>query len=105
MWKLLGEWKKVESVSQTLLRQRASDRGYREMNIAMGNRFLEEQEWSKALRHFEKADDTAKMVECYLMMGDYQSLDNLTASLPEKSFLLPQIAMAFEAVGLTTEAV
>jgi hypothetical protein len=50
-------------------------------------------------------DDPSKLIHVYLMMEDYPSLDRLASTLPENSHLLPQIASAFEAVGLTKEAV
>ncbi|CAL8109802.1 unnamed protein product [Orchesella dallaii] len=105
MWKLLGEWNKVDQVSQPLAKQRPSDKTFREMNIALGDTAGEDQEWDKALTYYEKAEDTSRLVECYLMMEDYGNLEKLISTLPEKSFLLIRIAAAFEAVGLTTEAV
>lgn len=105
MWKLLGEWNKVDQVSQPLAKQRPSDKTYREMNIALGDKAGEDQDWKEALSYYEKADDTSRLVECYLMMEDYAHLEELISTLPEKSPLLLRIAAAFEAVGLTTEAV
>lgn len=101
MWKLIGEWKRVEG----LTKQRPSDKTYREMCLALGDALAEQQEWVKALTHYEKGDDPKKLVNCYLMMEDYTMLDKLASTLPENSPLLPQIASTFEAVGLTTEAV
>lgn len=105
MWKLLGEWTRVDQVSQPLAKQRPSDKTFREMNIALGDKLGEEQDWGKALSYYEKAEDTSRLVECYLMMEDYGNLEKLISTLPEKSPLLLRIAAAFEAVGLTTEAV
>lgn len=101
MWKLIGDWKRVEA----LTKQRPSDKTYREMCLALGDTLSEQQEWTKALTHYEKGEDSVKLINCYLMMEDYANLDKLASTLSETSPLLPQIAAAFEAVGLTTEAV
>jgi hypothetical protein len=50
MWKLIGDWSRVES----LTKQRPSDKTYREMCLALGDALSEEQEWTKALPHYEK---------------------------------------------------
>ncbi|CAG7833859.1 unnamed protein product [Allacma fusca] len=105
MWKLLGEWRRVESASMPVPRHRASDRAHREMCLAMGDMHAENQEWTKALTFYEAADDNAKMIYCYLMLEDYISLEKMANSLRENDILLVQIASAFASVGLCGEAV
>lgn len=95
----------MDQVSQALAKQRPSDKTYREMNIALGDKAGEDQDWGSALSFYEKAEDTSRLVECYLKMEDYSNLEKLISTLPEKSPMLLRIATAFEAVGLTTEAV
>jgi WD repeat-containing protein 35 len=101
MWKLVGEWKRVESLSKS----RPSDRTHRQMLLSIGDAFAEEQEWTKARAQYEKADDAPRLVHALLMLEDYSGLEKLTEILPEHSPLLPKIGAAFEAVGLTTESV
>jgi len=102
MWRLIGDWKRSEALSKT---RQADVRTFKSMSIAMGDSLSEEQEWRKAVSYYEKADDTSRLVTALLMLEDYSALDKLAGTLPKSSPLLPQIGAAFEAVGLTAEAV
>ena len=106
MWKLLGEWKRVEATTtMPFSRHRPTDKGQREMCLAMGDTHAENQEWHKALMFYEAADDNPKMMHGYLMLEDFINLEKMASNLRENDSLLPQIASAFASVGLCSEAV
>lgn len=48
-----------------------------------------------AVEYFKKADNPEKLVECYIMLKDYESLASLAKSLPRNHPLLENINIFF----------
>lgn len=53
-----------------------------------------------AVEYYKKADNPEKLVECYIMLKNYESLASLAKSLPENHPLLETISVFFLNSGI-----
>lgn len=56
-----------------------------------------------AVEYYKKADNPEKLVECYIMLKDYESLASLAKSLPENHPLLDTISVFFVNSGMIAD--
>lgn len=56
-----------------------------------------------AVEYYKKADNPEKLVECYIMLKDYESLASLAKSLPGNHPLLETISVFFNNSGITQD--
>ncbi|VVC39444.1 WD40-repeat-containing domain,WD repeat protein 35,WD40/YVTN repeat-like-containing [Cinara cedri] len=76
------------------------------MNLAwqgIGDHFLDNQQWDLAIEYYKKADNPEKLVECYIMVKDYESLASLAKILPKNHPLLETISLFFISSGIVDE--
>lgn len=100
----LGNWFKVVE----LLKSSSSLLGISglTMNLAwqgIGDHFLDNQQWDMAVEYYKKADNPEKLVECYIILKDYESLTSLAKSLPEHHPLLETISVFFVNSGMVED--
>jgi len=126
LYQKLGNWFKVVE----LLKSSSSLLGISglTMNLAwhgIGDHFLDNQHWcvlqqiyniilylhfvfystlrDLAVEYYKKADNPEKLVECYMMLKDYESLASLAKSLPGNHPLLETISVFFTNSGMTDD--
>ncbi|XP_025414871.1 WD repeat-containing protein 35 isoform X2 [Sipha flava] len=104
LYQKLGNWFKVVE----LLKSSSSLVGISglTMNLAwqgIGDHFLDNQQWDLAVEYYKKADNPEKLVECYIMLKDYESLASLAKSLPENHPLLETISVFFINSGMVED--
>lgn len=56
-----------------------------------------------AVEYYKKADNPEKLVECYIMLKDYESLASLAKSLPGNHPLLETISVFFVNSGMVED--
>lgn len=56
-----------------------------------------------AVEYYKRADNPEKLVECYIMLKDYESLASLAKSLPENHPLLDTISVFFINSGMIAD--
>lgn len=56
-----------------------------------------------AVEYYKKADNPEKLIECYIMLKDYDSLASLAKSLPGNHPLLETISVFFINSGMTKD--
>lgn len=56
-----------------------------------------------AVEYYKKADNPEKLVECFIMLKDYESLASLAKSLPENHPLLETISIFFINNGMAED--
>lgn len=56
-----------------------------------------------AVEYYKKADNPEKLVECYIMLKDYDSLASLAKSLPGNHPLLDTISVFFLNSGIAED--
>lgn len=56
-----------------------------------------------AVEYYKKADNPEKLVECYIILKDYESLTSLAKSLPEDHPLLETISVFFVNSGMVED--
>jgi len=56
-----------------------------------------------AVEYYKKADNPEKLVECYIILKDYESLTSLAKSLPEHHPLLETISVFFVNSGMVED--
>lgn len=56
-----------------------------------------------AVEYYKRADNPEKLVECYIMLKDYESLASLAKSLPGNHPLLETISVFFNNSGITQD--
>ncbi|KAL5245231.1 hypothetical protein ACI65C_012641 [Semiaphis heraclei] len=100
----LGNWFKVVE----LLKSSSSLIGISglTMNLAwqgIGDHFLDNQQWDLAVEYYKKADNPEKLVECYIILKDYESLASLAKSLPGNHPLLETISVFFVNSGMAED--
>ncbi|KAJ3217132.1 WD repeat-containing protein 35 [Dinochytrium kinnereticum] len=71
----------------------------------IGDYYYDRQRWSQAITYYAQGRNTERLVECYYIGEDYDSLEKVMFSIPESSPLLPNIAKKFVSVGLCDQAV
>ncbi|RZF44312.1 hypothetical protein LSTR_LSTR006862 [Laodelphax striatellus] len=71
----------------------------------IGDHFADRNNWLSAKEYYEKANNVEKLVKCYQILENYEALETLMTSLPEKHPLLSQIGEIFVSVGMCHQAV
>ncbi|XP_050539955.1 WD repeat-containing protein 35 isoform X2 [Daktulosphaira vitifoliae] len=104
MYQKLGNWFKVAELlkSSSLLSGVPSTT----LNLAwqgIGDHFFDNQQWELAVEYFKKADNQDKLVECYIMLKDYDSLTSLSKTLPSNNLLLETISNFFYNSGMVED--
>jgi len=56
-----------------------------------------------AVEYYKKADNPEKLVECYIILKDYESLASLAKSLPRNHPLLETISVFFNNSGMAED--
>lgn len=56
-----------------------------------------------AVEYYKKADNPEKLVECYIMLKDYESLASLAKSLPGNHPLIETISVFFVNSGMVED--
>lgn len=56
-----------------------------------------------AVDYYKKADNPEKLIECYIILKDYDSLASLAKSLPRNHPLLETISVFFINSGMTID--
>lgn len=56
-----------------------------------------------AVEYYKKADNPEKLIECYIMLKDYDSLASLAKSLPGNHPLLETISVFFINSGMAND--
>ncbi|XP_076333007.1 intraflagellar transport protein Oseg4 isoform X2 [Tachypleus tridentatus] len=67
--------------------------------------YLEMDRRENAVTYYEQGHNQEKLVECYYMLEDYDSLEKLMKSLPENHKLLSDLGVMFTSVGMCIQAV
>ncbi|KAI8852268.1 hypothetical protein BC829DRAFT_440972 [Chytridium lagenaria] len=60
---------------------------------------------SQAITYYSQGRNTERLVECFYIVEDYDSLEKIMFTIPDSSPLLPNIARKFVSVGLCDQAV
>lgn len=55
------------------------------------------------MEYYKKADNPEKLVECYIMLKDYESLASFSKSLPGNHPLLETISVFFSNSGIADD--
>ncbi|KAJ3110872.1 WD repeat-containing protein 35 [Phlyctochytrium bullatum] len=71
----------------------------------IGDYYFDRQRWGQAITYYAQGRNTEKLVECYYIVEDYDSLEKIMFTLPDSSPLLPNLARKFVSVGLCDQAV
>lgn len=56
-----------------------------------------------AVEYYKKADNPEKLVECFIMLKDYESLASLAKSLPGNHPLIETISVFFTNSGMVED--
>ena len=71
----------------------------------IGHYFAERHKWDEAVQYYEKASNTERLVQCYYILEDYPSLENLIDILQPNDPLLMTLGQMFASVGMGKQAV
>lgn len=71
----------------------------------IGDDYMAQCKWQSAVKYYEGADNTEKLIECFTHMDDYDALEKIMVKLPEKHPLLEKIAKKFAAEGVFPQLV
>ncbi|VDM97214.1 unnamed protein product [Thelazia callipaeda] len=71
----------------------------------IGDYYVERQKWKEAESYYEKAENYAQLIPCYLMNDEYEKLEQMAKQLPDNHELLVEIGELFLDAGLCEEAV
>ncbi|KAJ3413661.1 WD repeat-containing protein 35 [Chytridiales sp. JEL 0842] len=100
----LGDWFRVVqliksggSAADDILLQKAWN--------SIGEHYYDRQKWTQAITYYAQGRNTEKLIECYYMAEDYESLEKIMYTLSENSPMLKNIASKFKTVGLCDQAV
>jgi len=98
----LGDWFRVSQLMNTY--NIGSDLEYEKTNNALGDYYVDHQNWKAAREHFTKAKNVEKEVICLYMLEDWDSLKNVAGRLTEKHPLLKSLGHMLAGVGLCDQA-
>lgn len=98
----LGDWLKVEKM---LTETSGTDEQFAEAWDRMGEYYADRMKYQKAMMYFTKSRNTARLIDCFYCMEDYDGLFQLIDTLPEGDSLLHEIGERLASVGLCEEAV
>ncbi|XP_050432012.1 WD repeat-containing protein 35 [Adelges cooleyi] len=69
----------------------------------IGDHFFDSQQWDLAVEYYKKVENMEKLVECYIMLKDYDSLTALAKTLPTNHTLLDTISTFFQNSGMVED--
>lgn len=58
-----------------------------------------------AREYYEKSRNTDRLIQCYQLLEDYDALEKMAETLPDKHPLLKEIGEIFMSVGMCSQAV
>ncbi|CAB0010982.1 unnamed protein product, partial [Nesidiocoris tenuis] len=71
--------------------------------------FQFQKNWSycreSAREYYEKSQNIDRLMLCYQLLGDYEAMEKIAETLPEKHPLLKEIGDVFVSVGMCSQAV
>eukprot|EP00003_Mantamonas_plastica_P005395 TRINITY_DN1432_c0_g2_i2.p1 TRINITY_DN1432_c0_g2~~TRINITY_DN1432_c0_g2_i2.p1 ORF type:complete len:683 (-),score=224.60 TRINITY_DN1432_c0_g2_i2:311-2359(-) len=100
----LGNWRRVLHLLQQDPSQ-GSDEMLRKAWSEIGDYYFDRQKWDRAVKFYQNSDNNARLAECYYVLDDYDSLQQLAETLPSGTPLLDDIGDKFISVGMTDAAV
>ncbi|KAF6214979.1 hypothetical protein GE061_009727 [Apolygus lucorum] len=71
----------------------------------IGDFFAERSNWESAREYYEKSQNVDRLIICYQLLEDYDALEKIVDTLPEKHPLLKEIGEIFMSVGMCSQAV
>lgn len=71
----------------------------------IGDDYASQCNWQAAVKYYERADNTEKLIECYSHTDNYDALEKIMVQLPERHQLLEKIAIKFAAEGVFPQLV
>lgn len=71
----------------------------------IGDDYATQCNWQSALKFYERAENTEKLIECYSNLDNYDALEKIMNKLPEKHPLLKNIAKKFANEGVFPQLV
>ncbi|KAJ3096803.1 WD repeat-containing protein 35 [Phlyctochytrium planicorne] len=71
----------------------------------IGDYYFDRQKWIQAITYYAQGRNTEKLIECYYIVEDFDSLEKIMFTVPESNPLLMNIAKKFVSVGLCDQAV
>ena len=99
----LGDWFKVLQLLKS--GGGGTDRDVEEAWNCIGDYYAERHKWDEAVQYYEKASNTERLVQCYYILEDYPSLENLIDILQPNDPLLMTLGQMFASVGMGKQAV
>lgn len=88
---------------------RNSDENFGNLKIKVlnniGDDYMLQCNWQAAVKYYELANNTEKLIECFLHMDDYDALDRIASKLPDNDPRLERIAKKFAADGVFPEVI
>lgn len=99
----MAQWQKMLK----LIKNSDEDFGSLKIKVLnnIGNDYMTQCNWSAAVKYYERADNTEKLIECFTFMDDYDALEKIMGRLPEKHPLLEKIAKKFAVEGVFPQLV
>lgn len=71
----------------------------------IGDDYMLERNWQMAVKYYERAENTDKLIECFAHLDNYVALEEIMKKLPEQHPLLEKIANKFAAEGVFPQLV
>ncbi|KAJ3193848.1 WD repeat-containing protein 35 [Irineochytrium annulatum] len=72
---------------------------------SIGDYYYDRQKWAQAVTYYAQGRNIERLLECYYVTEDFESLEKIMFSLSETSPLLLNVARKFVTVGLCDQAV
>ena len=98
----LGDWARVV---QLIEQGAGNDEMLKKAYNQLGDYCVERQKWKKAALYYQQAQNNEALVEAYYRLEDFDSLEKLIDSLPERSQILDELGDKFMSVGICEGAV
>jgi len=99
--KRIGDWDKVITYLQDT---QGNDSELKDAYKQMGDYHKDRQQWNKAFEYYRKANHSDGLIECAIVLEDYDFLESMIDELPENNELLLSLGELFQSVGLCKEA-
>ncbi|KFM66988.1 WD repeat-containing protein 35, partial [Stegodyphus mimosarum] len=78
--RLLGDWFRVfELLKGNVLQVKEMEEAWN----GVADYYFDRQQWSEAVKYYQKAHNDERAAECYYILEDYAGLENLLNVLPE----------------------
>lgn len=96
MWKILGNWERVGKINDSAYSHRNSQE---DINNNLGDYYAEEFQWKLARLHYEKSNNIERMLDCCVMLEDYEQIQDIVIKYPR---LVPEVDELLKSVGIST---